>query len=108
MASAISSSICGIDLRHRFAALRALPFERNVAFLFAHLQIPLLDSFGALDDFSGLQLFAKLGILSLEPRHFNFRVNEKSYRGNQMDLALAVVVRLSVLQVYDSNQLVSG
>jgi hypothetical protein len=96
------------DFFHRFAALPALPLQRDVGFLFAQLQIPLQDSFGALDDLPGLQLFGKLGILSLEPRHFNFRAYQKSYRGNQMDLALAVVVRLSVLQVYDSNQLVSG
>jgi hypothetical protein len=95
------------DFFHRFAALPALPLQRDVGFWLAQLQIPLEDSFGAFDDLPGLQLFGKLGILSLEPRHFNFRPYQKSDRGNQVDLALTVVVRLSVLQVYDSDQLVS-
>jgi hypothetical protein len=59
---------------HRFRPLPALPFERNLGFWFAQLQIPLQGSSGALDDFPRLQLFGMLGILSREPRHFTRRL----------------------------------
>jgi len=94
------------DFFHRFAALPALPLQRDVGFRFAQLQIPLQDSFGALDDLAGLPLFRKLGILVLERPISTSAPAKKSACGNQVDFALAVVVRLSVLQVYDSDQLV--
>src|SRR6266851_8622841 len=96
------------DFFHRFAPLAALPLQRDIGLLLAQLQIPLQDSFGALDDLPGLQLFGKLRVLSLESSHFDLGAYQKSNRGNQIDLALAVVVRLPVLQVYDSDKLVSG
>src|ERR1700682_6229294 len=48
------------DFFHRYAPLAALPLQRDIGLLFAQLQIPLQDSFRALDDFPRFQLLGKL------------------------------------------------
>jgi hypothetical protein len=72
------------------------------------VQVALQDAFAALDDLAGDQFLGKMGVLLLEAGALNFSPNQKTDRGNELNLGLGMGVRAAVLQVDDADELVAG
>lgn len=112
---ALRSGLCGAfhflaendglgDLLHGFAGLAALLLESQVGALFGRAQVALQDSFGAFEEFAGLEALGELRVGGFQARHFDFGADEEADGGDQLDVALLVNVRADVLQVDDADK----
>src|SRR5262249_58420172 len=88
---------------HGFALLAALPAEGEVGFLLAQAGLALQDAFGAFDDLSCFEFFAKLGAFFFEAGHFDFSADEKADGRYKADFGFAVGMRVAVLEIDDAD-----
>ena len=96
------------DFLHGFLAFAALALEREIGFVFVHGEIALQDSLRAVDEAARFGQLRELRFFGFQERPLNFGTNQETDYGEETDFALAVKVRLAVLQIYDSHQTVAG
>jgi len=82
--------------------------ECEICFFFGQLQIALEDTFGALEGFAGAELFGEFGVGTFEASHLDFSADEETDGGDEANFALAVGVRLAVLQIDDADEFVAA
>jgi len=83
--------------------LAALALEGEVGLLLGEAEVALQDAFGALHEFAGFELLGEVGIFAFEAGHLDFGADEKSYGGDELNLAFRIDVRLPVLHVDDAH-----
>jgi hypothetical protein len=88
---------------HGAAFLATLALEGEIGLFLGEAEVALQDAFGAFDEFAGLELLREVGVFALEAGHFDFGADQESDRGNELDLAFGVDVRLTVLHIDDAD-----
>src|SRR6185503_8322335 len=93
------------DFLLRLPTLPALPLDGEVGLFLGDSEIALKDALRALDDLPCLEPLGQLRVLDFEPRHLDLGADEEADGRDELDVLPAVVVRLTMLQVDDADQL---